>query len=78
MFRSLGRPTAAAVALVIATGIAGAQDPRQNEPGQFDFYVLSLSWSPSFCEAAGARDTAATAMLRTPLFIRCARPMAAI
>ena len=22
-------------------------------PGQFDFYVLSLSWSPSYCEATG-------------------------
>jgi len=57
MLRSLGRPAAAAVALVIATGTAGAQDPRQNEPGKFDFYVLSLSWSPSFCEAAGERGT---------------------
>jgi ribonuclease T2 len=28
------------------------QDPRQNAPGQFDFYVLSLSWSPSYCEAS--------------------------
>jgi ribonuclease T2 len=39
-------------------GIAGpvlAQDTRQNEPGKFDFYVLSLSWSPSYCEAAGER-----------------------
>jgi ribonuclease T2 len=31
---------------------AAAQDARQNEPGKFDFYVLSLSWSPSFCAAA--------------------------
>lgn len=31
---------------------AFAQDRRQNEPGNFDFYVLALSWSPSFCEAA--------------------------
>ncbi len=31
---------------------APAQDRRQNEPGQFDFYVLALSWSPSYCEAA--------------------------
>ncbi len=23
-------------------------------PGQFDFYVLSLSWSPGFCETTGA------------------------
>jgi ribonuclease T2 len=36
-------------ALAMATP-ASAQDRRQNEPGQFDFYVLSLSWSPSFCE----------------------------
>ena len=32
---------------------ASAQGPAQNAPpGQFDFYVLSLSWSPSFCAAA--------------------------
>ena len=34
----------------ILTAPASAQDSRQNTPGQFDFYVLSLSWSPSFCE----------------------------
>jgi ribonuclease T2 len=28
----------------------------RNEPGHFDFYVLALSWSPSFCEAARERD----------------------
>src|SRR4029079_4884949 len=39
----------------ISTGIAAAQDRRQNAPGEFDFYVLSLSWSPSFCEAASER-----------------------
>ena len=33
-------------------GGAKAQDKRQNAPGEFDFYVLSLSWSPSFCEEA--------------------------
>jgi len=31
-------------------------DARQNAPGQFDFYVLSLSWSPSFCEEAAERN----------------------
>ena len=34
---------------------ASAQDLRQNAPGEFDFYVLSLSWSPSFCEEAEER-----------------------
>ena len=33
-------------------GVADAQDRRQNTPGQFDYYVLALSWSPSFCETA--------------------------
>lgn len=32
-----------------------AQERRQNTPGQFDFYVLSLSWSPTYCEAAHER-----------------------
>jgi ribonuclease T2 len=32
-----------------------AQDRRQNAPGQFDFYVLALSWSPTYCEGAHKR-----------------------
>jgi len=28
-----------------------AQERRQGEPGQFDYYILALSWSPSYCEA---------------------------
>ena len=32
-----------------------APERRQNEPGQFDFYVLALSWSPSYCEASAER-----------------------
>src|SRR5262245_33346227 len=38
--------------------VALAQDRRQGEPGQFDYYVLALSWSPSFCEAQRERATA--------------------
>jgi ribonuclease T2 len=37
------------------TGTASAQDRFQKEPGKFDFYVLSLSWSPSFCDAGSTR-----------------------
>ena len=63
----------ALVALVLTPLAAAAQEPRQdpsrpnessangarqNAPGQFDFYVLSLSWSPSFCAAAAERDAA--------------------
>ena len=46
--------TAAFVVLLIAIalGSAPAQEPQsqRNQPGKFDFYVLSLSWSPSFCK----------------------------
>jgi ribonuclease T2 len=42
-------------AVVISAAGTQAQDVRQNTPGRFDFYLLSLSWSPSFCDAAGAR-----------------------
>jgi ribonuclease T2 len=33
---------------------APAED--RDTPGQFDFYVLALSWSPSFCAAAAERN----------------------
>jgi len=48
----------AAVAALLASSVVSgsAQDRRQNEPGQFDFYVLSLSWSPSFCDAVIERS----------------------
>jgi ribonuclease T2 len=45
----------ACVAWLLAPLTALAQDQRQNEPGQFDFYILSLSWSPSFCAEAAER-----------------------
>jgi ribonuclease T2 len=47
----------AALALsgIVAAGAASAQDRRQNAPGEFDYYVLSLSWSPSYCEDAEER-----------------------
>ncbi len=38
-------------------GPASAQDRRQNTPGEFDYYVLSLSWSPSYCEEASERGS---------------------
>ena len=44
-----------ALSLASISGPAVAQDDRQNAPGKFDYYVLSLSWSPSFCEVAAER-----------------------
>lgn len=57
------------VSLAVFAGAAGGasaqgsaqssgQDPRHNAPGEFDYYVLSLSWSPSFCAAAAERGRA--------------------
>jgi ribonuclease T2 len=40
--------------IVCSLGAFG-QERRQGEPGRFDFYVLALSWSPSYCEAAQDR-----------------------
>jgi ribonuclease T2 len=50
-----GLLSVAALAIVAMPNGASAQDRRQNTPGAFDFYVLSLSWSPSFCEGARER-----------------------
>src|ERR1700732_4273603 len=52
---SIGLFAAAALTAMAMAGTASAQDRRQNAPGEFDFYVLSLSWSPSFCEEADER-----------------------
>jgi ribonuclease T2 len=43
------------------SGPSAAQDRRQNEPGQFDYYVLVLSWSPSFCADSAERNPARAA-----------------
>lgn len=40
-------------ALTLWPALAIAQ--QRGEPGRFDHYVLALSWSPSYCEAMGAR-----------------------
>ena len=53
---------------------AGAGQDRQIEPGKFDFYVLSLSWSPSFCAAAArayARQRQACNAARGPIRLSC-------
>ena len=52
---SLTLPLTLAAGLISLADGAKAQDKRQNTPGEFDFYVLSLSWSPSFCEEAAER-----------------------
>jgi ribonuclease T2 len=57
--------------VIAASGMAAAQDRRQNTPGAFDFYVLALSWSPSFCETAAERGNSGRSQQ-----IQCGRPYA--
>ncbi|MBB3771893.1 ribonuclease T2 [Angulomicrobium tetraedrale] len=45
------RATGLLVACLLAGGPAFAQ--TRGEPGRFDHYVLSLSWSPTYCEMRG-------------------------
>ncbi|KRR27109.1 ribonuclease T [Bradyrhizobium lablabi] len=54
--------------VAVSAGLASAQDRRQNAPGEFDFYVLALSWSPSFCEAAAERGNSGRSQ------VQCSRP----
>lgn len=52
----------AALALAMLLGLmapgaqAQGQSGRGGTPGDFDFYVLALSWSPGFCELEGDRE----------------------
>jgi ribonuclease T2 len=48
--------------VALLAGNAWAQDPRQNEPGKFDYYLLALSWSPSFCDRASERKSSSKAV----------------
>ena len=45
----------AAAALAFTASERLAHGQQDFTPGEFDYYVLSLSWSPSFCEAAAGR-----------------------
>ncbi|KFB10517.1 ribonuclease T2 family protein [Nitratireductor basaltis] len=47
------RPLLLACAVAISGGAAEARKAEQ--PGNFDFYVLALSWSPSYCISEGER-----------------------
>ena len=82
MFRSviISRLLISLAFMVAAVAVASAQDRRQNAPGEFDFYVLALSWSPSFCEAAAERGNSGRSHdpVQSALFLRGSWPVAAI
>ncbi len=39
--------------VLLLLALVGARPVAADQVGAFDFYVLSLSWSPSYCEAEG-------------------------
>ena len=48
---------AAAVALSASTALADPTPADLVAPADFDFYVLTLSWSPGFCDTGGAEKS---------------------
>ncbi|NLH82527.1 MAG: ribonuclease T2 [Phyllobacteriaceae bacterium] len=63
----MSKLAAFALAVVVTLlGVLPAAAQSRGRPGDFDFWVLSLSWSPSWCEATGAARGDA----------QCARPFA--
>ena len=57
MTRVVLRPLAFAI-LFLSLGLGptvAQQAPTRDQPGHFDFYVLALSWSPSFCKDSEER-----------------------
>lgn len=48
-------PMIALLGLLLFASPALAQPSGDHTPGIFDYYVLALSWSPSYCEAEGRK-----------------------
>jgi ribonuclease T2 len=59
----IARRGIAALALACAVMLSASVEARRNwssreggEPGNFDYYLMSLSWSPTYCADIGQRD----------------------
>ncbi|SON57036.1 ribonuclease I [Hartmannibacter diazotrophicus] len=54
----MARPSLLLIVTALLAMIAGGTGPAAagGRPGDFDFYVLSLSWSPTFCETSDRRN----------------------
>lgn len=55
MLRKFGAAAAMLLATAVASVLAIAPGRADDTPGEFDFYVLALSWSPSYCTSEGPR-----------------------
>ena len=62
MFRRVAAFTVIAFAAIVfalqPSAFAQSKNQSHGQPGQFDFYVLALSWSPTFCDAQRASHRA--------------------
>lgn len=52
----LARAACLVLASLSALAVAPARAQEQGTPGVFDHYVLSLSWSPTYCDSREGRD----------------------
>lgn len=52
----LARQAVSAVAAVVLAAVLLSGIARAGEPGDFDYYALSLSWSPSYCAGPQGLD----------------------
>lgn len=57
----------AAALIALLAALAPAKAQQYGEPGQFDFYVLALSWSPSYCDSQGNRADPSQCRAQKPL-----------
>ena len=50
------RPFIPAICAVALSGAASVDARAEGTPGQFDYYALALSWSPSYCAGSGRAE----------------------
>lgn len=68
MKRPIILPNLLIMAFILAYPVTGVSASR-NTSGDFDFYVLALSWSPDFCAGQGGKDSEQCGPGRNPGFV---------
>jgi len=55
--------------LITTSPVHGRSDKGGSVPGNFDFYVLAMSWSPDFCSGRGGKDSEQCGPGKNPGFV---------
>ena len=50
------RPMIKALSAILLTAFAASPSLAQDQAGDFDYWLLALTWTPSWCAAEGAWD----------------------